>query len=323
MSHLSPKVSIVIPTYNQPEYILRAVNSALMQDYPHLEVIVSDDSSNSNTQDVLEPLFQNNKLFYYRNNPRLGRVLNYRTCLYDYAKGDWVLNLDGDDYLTNNTFISSALKLIENSDDIVFVQAGGLVMNSDNVVLQTKMPNPKNNNCIQTGWKYMINFAFKRNFLHLTTLYNAKKAKEIDFYRYPGLSSDLESFMRLALHGSVGLLNMNAGVWFHHNNNTSNNANEVTIIENTEWVQSVKEYAIKKGLISNISISLWTYVVRNQELTGAFIRRLYLADSKITRRNYLLMVLRKYPTTFMFPVFQKKIIQFILKGYLFFLSFVC
>lgn len=42
---MRPRVSIAIPTYNQAQFIGQAVSSALMQDYPNLEVIVVDDAS--------------------------------------------------------------------------------------------------------------------------------------------------------------------------------------------------------------------------------------------------------------------------------------
>ncbi len=39
-------VSICVPTYNRPEYLRRAVESCLAQTYPHLEVIITDNSTN-------------------------------------------------------------------------------------------------------------------------------------------------------------------------------------------------------------------------------------------------------------------------------------
>ncbi len=304
-----PKVSIVIPAYNQPQYIYRAVHSALMQDYTNLEVIVSDDSSNEETKLALNDLFADNRLRYYRNEPQLGRVLNYRTCLYKYAYGDWVLNLDGDDYLIENSFISTAIELIKTDENIVFVQAGGLVINSENVILQTKLPLRIGSYIVKSGWRYLKDFAHQRNFLHLTTLYNAQIAKNIDFYRFNGLSSDLESFMRLALHGKVGLLNMKAGVWFQHSLNTSANASESEIIQNTKWIDSVMDYALNNSLLNRLQICFWTYFVKNNELNYEFIRRLRNQNTKSDRVKYLKGILIKYPLTFFYPTFQKKLFQ--------------
>jgi glycosyltransferase involved in cell wall biosynthesis len=49
-------VSIVIPCYNDAQYIEQAVNSALDQTYPNIEVIVVDDGSDIETKAVLKKL---------------------------------------------------------------------------------------------------------------------------------------------------------------------------------------------------------------------------------------------------------------------------
>jgi len=52
MSHTL--VSVIIPTRNRPQLVLRAVRSALNQTYPHLEVIVVVDGPDPATKEALE-----------------------------------------------------------------------------------------------------------------------------------------------------------------------------------------------------------------------------------------------------------------------------
>lgn len=47
------RVSVIIPAYNAARYIREAVESALNQSYPHLEVIVVDDASKDNTAEIV------------------------------------------------------------------------------------------------------------------------------------------------------------------------------------------------------------------------------------------------------------------------------
>jgi glycosyltransferase involved in cell wall biosynthesis len=48
------KISIVTPSYNQGNYIKKAIQSVLAQDYPHVEHIILDNCSTDQTLDVLK-----------------------------------------------------------------------------------------------------------------------------------------------------------------------------------------------------------------------------------------------------------------------------
>lgn len=48
-----PKVSVVVPTYNQVRYVAATLDHVLQQEYPHLEIIITDDGSTDGTPDLL------------------------------------------------------------------------------------------------------------------------------------------------------------------------------------------------------------------------------------------------------------------------------
>ena len=48
-----PLVSAVIPTYNHAHFLGDAINSAIDQTYPNVEILVVDDGSTDNTQEVI------------------------------------------------------------------------------------------------------------------------------------------------------------------------------------------------------------------------------------------------------------------------------
>jgi len=119
-----PKVSIMIPTYNQQQYIVRAIESALSQDHENLEIVISDDSSPDDTQAVVRAFIEksgDSRIKYFRNPNNIGILRNYRKTLYDYVEGDWVINLDGDDFFIDSKFISTAIRLTREDAGIVLV----------------------------------------------------------------------------------------------------------------------------------------------------------------------------------------------------------
>lgn len=63
-----PLVSILIPTYNQPEFCRQALESALVQTYKNTEILIGDDSTNEDTKKMIRPYLKKNsnlKYFYH------------------------------------------------------------------------------------------------------------------------------------------------------------------------------------------------------------------------------------------------------------------
>ena len=93
-----PKVSVLIPSYNQERVIEQTVLSALTQDYDNLEVVVSDDASLDRTPQLLRELQgqypERLKVFLHQNN--LGVTRNHTRGLLE-CRGDFIAFQDGDD----------------------------------------------------------------------------------------------------------------------------------------------------------------------------------------------------------------------------------
>lgn len=87
------KISVLIPTYNRPQYIADAIDSALAQDINDIEIIVVDDGSTDNTSVVLEPY--QDRVRYVRT-PHQGLAGARNACL-QAARGQYLALLDDDD----------------------------------------------------------------------------------------------------------------------------------------------------------------------------------------------------------------------------------
>lgn len=117
------KVSIVITAYNKEESLERAVSSCLNQTHKELEVILVNDCSTDGTDAVIAKCFKaDNRVKFIRHKKNLGPGLSRRDGI-GFSTGEYVLLLDGDDYLSE-TFVEQLVKGAEETGaDIV---SGGI-----------------------------------------------------------------------------------------------------------------------------------------------------------------------------------------------------
>jgi len=93
--NLMPKVSVVIPTYNRAGLLKRAVQSVLNQTYQDFELIVVDDGSTDNTEEVVRS-FNDNKVIYIKHERNKGAPAAWNTGIRA-ARGEYVAFQDSDD----------------------------------------------------------------------------------------------------------------------------------------------------------------------------------------------------------------------------------
>lgn len=99
---MKPLVSILIPTYNRPDYLKQALKSALSQTYTPTEIIVSDNSDNNQTEQVVKKIqakVQGSRTIkYVKNSRNIGPIANQRQCL-ELSTGEFINFLMDDDLL--------------------------------------------------------------------------------------------------------------------------------------------------------------------------------------------------------------------------------
>src|SRR5882672_6231281 len=96
---VTPLVSIGIPTYNGAKRIGSTIISILSQRYPNLEIIISDNCSSDNTEEVCAGLCEKNKsLHYFRQKENIGIIANYKFVL-SKASGELYMWVADDDSL--------------------------------------------------------------------------------------------------------------------------------------------------------------------------------------------------------------------------------
>lgn len=131
-----PLVSVYIPTHNRSKLLERAITSVLNQSYKNVELIISDDGSTDNTEEVVKKIILEND----------GRTIKYfkfgkpngacaaRNVAINNASGYYITGLDDDDFFSPNrielfvdlyqlnkySYLCTDVALINDDDDIVY-----------------------------------------------------------------------------------------------------------------------------------------------------------------------------------------------------------
>lgn len=89
-------VSIIMPSYNTASFIAESIQSVLAQSYKDWELIIVDDCSSDDTDDVVKPYLEDTRIKYLKNEKNSGAAVSRNRALRE-AKGKWIAFLDSDD----------------------------------------------------------------------------------------------------------------------------------------------------------------------------------------------------------------------------------
>ena len=89
-------VSIIMPSYNTSNYIEASIESVRHQTYENWELIIVDDCSTDDTDEVVRPFLSDRRIRYLKNEQNSGAAISRNWALRE-AKGKWIAFLDSDD----------------------------------------------------------------------------------------------------------------------------------------------------------------------------------------------------------------------------------
>jgi len=89
-------ITIIIPTYNRADLIIRSVNSILNQSYDNFKIIIVDDCSTDNTKEIILPLTHTQQVLYYKTERNFGPA-TARNLGAQIADTEWIAFNDSDD----------------------------------------------------------------------------------------------------------------------------------------------------------------------------------------------------------------------------------
>lgn len=118
-------VSIIMPSYNTGRFIKDTIESVLAQSYTNWELIIVDDCSTDDTDQIIERYLTDDRIIYIKNETNSGAALSRNRALRE-AKGKWIAFLDSDD-------LWEPLKL---EKQIAFMQENGYAFSYTDYMIQ-------------------------------------------------------------------------------------------------------------------------------------------------------------------------------------------
>ena len=123
--HVGPSlapVAILIPAYNAATYLAQAIESVLRQTHRDFDLLILDDASTDNTQEVARRYLADPRVSYLRNERNLGMSANWNKGL-SILRNEFIAKLDADDYYEPG-FLAEVLPVFENDLEVGLVFTG-------------------------------------------------------------------------------------------------------------------------------------------------------------------------------------------------------
>ncbi|MTT32162.1 glycosyltransferase [Terrilactibacillus sp. BCM23-1] len=158
----STKISVIIPTYNREKLLYGAINSLKDQTYNNIEIIIVDDCSNDNTEQmVMEEKLKDHRIVYVKHNKNMGAPQARNTGI-SKSTGEFIAFLDSDDQWLPSK-LEKQMKIFQKKKKVGVVYTG--IINVSNNGIRNKTT-PKFNgqilnellirNCVGTTSTVMI-----------------------------------------------------------------------------------------------------------------------------------------------------------------------
>ncbi len=155
-------VSIIMPSWNTGKFIADSIESVINQTYPNWELLIVDDCSTDNTDEIVS-LFHDNRIKYFKNKRNSGAALTRNKAMRK-AQGEWIAFLDSDD-LWDSKKLEYQIKYMKRNN-LVFSYHEYEKIGEDSEPLNIYVSGPK----VVTKRK-MYNYGYPGC---LTFMYNAK-----------------------------------------------------------------------------------------------------------------------------------------------------
>jgi alpha-1,3-rhamnosyltransferase len=209
-----PLVSVIVASYNHEKYITQCIESIVNQTYSNIELIVIDDCSSDNSQNILISLQKKYNFKLIINNKNMG-VSETRNIGIKVSKGKYITGCASDDYLANIK-VEKLVSFLESNED--YAMCYGKEASVKNGIIKVR-----DNPCYKSGNIFDDLFLQKFWIPAGSTLLRKDIFLSVGGYDRKLKIEDYDLWLRIASQYKIGYVNEVMYFYRIHNTNTSNN----------------------------------------------------------------------------------------------------
>ena len=137
-----PTLSVIVPVYNTEKYVEKCINSILNSSFKDLEIIIVNDGSTDNSEEIIKKIIEENKDFNIKYlKKENGGLSDARNFALPYVTGKYISFIDSDDYIDVNLYKNLEKYMKQDIDLIKFKmkkvdEAGNILEKLDGPVFE-------------------------------------------------------------------------------------------------------------------------------------------------------------------------------------------
>lgn len=214
-----PSVTVLMVTYNASTYIYESINSVLNQTFTDFELLIYNDGSTDNTQDIVNSI-NDARIKYIHNETNKG-LFYARNAALNAALGRYIAILDSDD-IARPERLSIQYDFMEKNPSVALCGSNAIVIDSHGEIIDKTINKRKLRKA-----NFKAELFFTNIFVNSSTIFRKDIALRAGGYRDMAPVEDYDLFIRIAEKHAIFVYNQAFVYYRRHNNNVSTKQSKI------------------------------------------------------------------------------------------------
>lgn len=273
----NPLVSVCLITYNQENYIQKAIKSIFDQEvgFP-IEVIISNDCSSDNTHQKIEEIIKDATngfvVRYYNHKDNLGMMRNFSFAINE-CKGKYIAYFEGDDYWDYPKKLQTQVDFLEQNPDFAICCHNVRFLENEKFINEIYLDK------INIKDIFTLEDLAKHNIVPTLTAVFRNTSDKLPSWILESPIGDLPMFMMVAKHGKIKYINEKWAVY-------RSNIGEWSKMGNQKNLNMIKQYdLLTEEFNDNIKVKKNLHFARNKYIKE-YLKKEKLSLLKLSKNSF-------------------------------------